>query len=365
MLFSLKPKENRNELFGRNREVDELKHLIARKSTIVVMTGIKRIGKTSILLTALNELKYPSLVLDLRRMDEEGYAKSVMFKHFAAGLGKNVSKWHKLGDYLKGVKGVNVLGNGVEFDWGKNTPSLTDVLVKMNEWVAAERPGEKFVVAIDEAQLLRFLTGGSGRIDFRMVMAHAYDYLENIKFILTGSEVGLLEDFLHPEEGADPLSGREIRTQKIERFNPGTAEKFLRAGFRETKKRVRSSEIELALKRFDGLVGWLVLYGSRVVEGETNPIDMTFADAKNTVLRDLKRATSESEYYKYALNAIAEGKNEFEQIRLYIGLKINRNFNPGSLGRIIERLKKLSIIKTEGGKVSFEDPVTLAAAVEL
>jgi hypothetical protein len=45
VLFSLKPKENRSELFGRNREVDELKRLIARKSTIVVMTGIKRIGK--------------------------------------------------------------------------------------------------------------------------------------------------------------------------------------------------------------------------------------------------------------------------------------------------------------------------------
>jgi AAA+ ATPase superfamily predicted ATPase len=196
-------------------------------------------------------------------------------------------------------------------------------------------------------------------------MAHAYDYLENIKFILTGSEVGLLEDFLHPKEAADPLSGREIRTQQIERFNPGTAERFLRAGFRETKTRIRSSEIELALKRFDGLVGWLVLYGSRVTEGETNPIDLTFADAKNTVLRDLKRVTSESEYYKYALNAIAEGKNEFEQIRLYIGLKINRNFNPGSMGRVIERLKKLSIIKVEGGKMSFEDPVTLAAAAEL
>ncbi|WP_054843564.1 ATP-binding protein [Vulcanisaeta souniana] len=53
----------------------------------------------------------------------------------------------------------------------------------------------QIVIAIDEAQILRMMRG-FGKIDFTQVLAYTYDNLNNVKVVLTGSEVGLLHDFL-------------------------------------------------------------------------------------------------------------------------------------------------------------------------
>ncbi|MEM2563798.1 MAG: ATP-binding protein, partial [Candidatus Bathyarchaeia archaeon] len=66
--------------------------------------------------------------------------------------------------------------------------------------------------SFDEAQMLRFLEGGKGRIDFRRMLAYAYDNLRGLRFILTGSEVGLLLSFLRLEElGVKPIERRRFR----------------------------------------------------------------------------------------------------------------------------------------------------------
>jgi len=365
LLFDLQPKQERKSLFKRDVEVDKLKQMLAAKTVINVMTGAKRVGKTSVLLTTLNELQWPTVVLDCRKLDDEGYSKSVLFKYLAQGLWKNVSKWSKLGDYLKNVKGITILGNGVELGWGKDSPSLTDILDKLDEWVLKERVGEKFVIALDEAQLLRFLRGGIGKIDFRMVLAYSYDHLSNIKFVLTGSEVGLLEDFLHPSVGDDPLSGRSIEYLPIRRFDPETSEEFLKAGLHECKKDVNAKDVSSGVEVFDGLVGWLVIYGKKLVDGEADPLGTTLEAAKDTACKELSKLFAFSEHYKYILHSIAEGKNEFEQIRLYVAFKLNRNYNQGSLQNALEKLQKLSIIVQKEGKFWFEDPVTKAVVLSL
>lgn len=365
LLFDLQPKQERSSLFGRDLEVDRLKQMVAVKTVIDVMTGAKRVGKTSVILTALNELLWPSMVLDCRKLDDEGYSKSVLFKYLARELWKNVSKWRQLGDYLKNIKGVTILGNGIELGWGKDSPSLTDILDRLNEWVSKERVGEKFVIALDEAQLLRFLCGGIGKIDFRMVLAYSYDHLSNIKFVLTGSEVGLLEDFLHPSVGDDPLSGRSIEYFSIKRFDAKTSKAFLEAGLQECEKNVSIKNVSSAVKIFDGLVGWLVIYGAKLVSGAPNPVRTTLDDAKDMARKELSKLFTFSEHYRYILHGIAEGKNEFEQIRLYVGFKLNRNYNQGSLQNSLERLQKLSIIVRKKGRFWFEDPITKAAVLDL
>jgi len=79
---------------------------------------------------------------------------------------------------------------------------------KLDEWIEEEDEIPYLVVAFDEAQLLRFLTGGKGKIDFREFFAYIYDNLKNIRLVLTGSEMGLLLDFLGFNESGKPLYGR-------------------------------------------------------------------------------------------------------------------------------------------------------------
>ena len=54
MLFSLKPKESRSELFGRDEELRELHRLV--KFEWVVIVGRRMTGKTSLLKTFLREV---------------------------------------------------------------------------------------------------------------------------------------------------------------------------------------------------------------------------------------------------------------------------------------------------------------------
>jgi AAA+ ATPase superfamily predicted ATPase len=43
------------------------------------LLGIRRIGKTSVLKVALNELEAPYVYLDLRILEEEGYSKVALY----------------------------------------------------------------------------------------------------------------------------------------------------------------------------------------------------------------------------------------------------------------------------------------------
>jgi AAA+ ATPase superfamily predicted ATPase len=66
LLFSVRPKEKREELYDFDRELEELKESIKR-NPITVLVGTRRTGRTSLLNVALNELGNPYIYLDLRR----------------------------------------------------------------------------------------------------------------------------------------------------------------------------------------------------------------------------------------------------------------------------------------------------------
>lgn len=40
------------------------------------------------------------------------------------------------------------------------------------------------------------------------MLAHAYDYCKGLQFVVTGSEVGMLNNFLSVDEPSAPLYGR-------------------------------------------------------------------------------------------------------------------------------------------------------------
>ncbi|MBS7614055.1 hypothetical protein KEJ48_07465 [Candidatus Bathyarchaeota archaeon] len=61
---------------------------------------------------------------------------------------------------------------------GEQSLTLTTLLNKLNDY-AVDKTRESFIViSFDEAQLL---AGGKGRIDFRSIMAYAYDNLRGLR----------------------------------------------------------------------------------------------------------------------------------------------------------------------------------------
>jgi len=64
LLFVPTPKDSRKELFNRARELELLDESVARGDPLIVVTGIRRIGKASLLLSFLEE--WNGFYMDMR-----------------------------------------------------------------------------------------------------------------------------------------------------------------------------------------------------------------------------------------------------------------------------------------------------------
>ncbi|WP_448522687.1 hypothetical protein [Pseudothermotoga sp.] len=86
----------------------------------------------------------------------------------------------------------------------------------------------------------------------------------NINFVLTGSEVGVLRDFLRLDDANSPLFGRYSNVIGVERFSRERSIDFLVKGFERLNLKQDLRKIEEAVDGLDGLVGYLVTYGCTV-----------------------------------------------------------------------------------------------------
>ena len=177
-------------MFDREKELENLKRA-AKRYPIVLLLGIRRVGKSSVLKVALNELGN-GIYIDARELyfSSGGWITSkTLTKAFESALNSLRSKFkRRIIGALKKVRGVTIAGVSLKFE---SKTSLSDVLNALN--------GVGVVIAFDEAQYLRYY-GARGGKEFLAMIAHAYDNLEKVKFVFSGSEVGLLHDFLGSQQ---------------------------------------------------------------------------------------------------------------------------------------------------------------------
>ncbi|MEM1611167.1 MAG: ATP-binding protein [Sulfolobales archaeon] len=365
MLFDPRPKIRREDLFDREREVEELKEAVSRYS-LTLLLGIRRIGKTSVLRVALNELGAPYIYLDLRALEGEGYNRASLYRLFSESFTDVTSKWRGIADYLRGIKGIEVRAFGagfrVDLDWSERSLTLGGILSELNR--AAERvsPRRFIVIAFDEAQILRYMSGGKGRIDFREILAYAYDNLPNLRFILTGSEVGLLLGMLRLDDPRTPLYGRFVKMIKLERFDMEKSLEFLRRGFDEAGVRVGEDIIQRIYERVDGIVGWLTYFGSSIIElryrGSNSEIVEEIAEkALKLIEKELGEILKRSKYHVYILKAIALGINTWSGIKRAVEAWLGRPVENTQIARSLKTLAELSIIEKRNQSYLIADPL--------
>ncbi|BCS94350.1 AAA family ATPase [Metallosphaera javensis (ex Sakai et al. 2022)] len=257
MLFDPAPKEDRRDFFDRESELKKLKAL---SSPIALTLGLRRTGKSSLIRIALKELSFPSIYLDLRRFDRKVY---ISYRDFLQEVQREVNRLtradNSLLNFLKHVQGVSILGNEVRFKWGKDERlSFSSLLEGLEGW--AEERVTRVILAMDEAQELRRLRGAN----LLPSLAYSYDNLRNVRFILGGSEMGLLYDYLRVEDPSGPLYGRAFLEVKLSPFSREEAIGFLRRGFQEHS--VPFDKHEMVYERIGGIPGWLTYFGYYYVQ---------------------------------------------------------------------------------------------------
>lgn len=358
LLFDPRPKERLEELFDREEEVKLLMKAVATPVTLLL--GVRRVGKTSLLKSFLNSLGTPHIYLDLRVLEDRGYSRAQLYRLLSDSVSSCISKWKKMLECFRGIKGVGISGFKVEFDWREEALTLTTLLNKLNEYAVSGTDGGFIVISFDEAQLLRFLAGGKGRMDFRRIIAYAYDNLRGLRFILTGSEVGVLLHFLGLDDASSPLYGRYVSTVRVERFPRERSIEFLNRGFREAKMNVSDDILNAIVEKVDGIPGWLTYFGCMCLESggaSKEAIRAVTEKALGIVEGELEELFKRSSQYRHVLKAVSLGAASWSSIKKAVEVWIGRRLANAEITRSLNTLTSLSIVEKIDGEYRIADPL--------
>jgi AAA+ ATPase superfamily predicted ATPase len=367
LLFDVRPKERRSDLYDFEKELEELKKGL-EKTPITLLTGVRRTGKTSLLKVALNESGYPYVYLDTRLSLNPTYRDfiNIVKTSLEDFITRNITIRRKIVEKLRRISGVSISLSplSVDISWrGDKKFELAEVFVALNK--IGSDFGKPIIIAFDEAQELRKITW----INFLRVFAYIYDNLEHVRLVLTGSEVGLLFKFIGVDVAESPLYGRYIHTVSTRRLSFEESVDFLEKGFREVGVSIPGQIIENAARAFGGIIGWLTLFGyncymnTNICSENVDKIIKIAVDvAKQEIENFLK--SRRSERYRILLKLLTTERS-WSEIKGRLEDMESRTVNDKTLSELLTTLLDLSIIEKTNNKYVIADPIIRNSVKEL
>ena len=352
MYFDPRPKTKKEDLFNRENELKQFKDVLTYAS-IIVVTGLRRTGKTSFVDVALSETDYPSVFLDMRDLPVVPPRVEVIRK-IETAFNKLSRKWlSQFSDTLKHVKGVNLVGGSITFDWGEKGIDLAALFDKIDSWV--KNNNQRFLIAFDEIQLIR------GDKSIPRLFARIADVNQNIVIILTGSEIGLLYDFLQFDNPGSPLYGRHYVEIKMHNFNLEEAKTFLKKGFKQINITCPNEVLEYAIEKLDGVVGWLTLFGARcrdIRSCNKQTVNDVLDEGGKLARAEALKIVKFSLRYGIILNLLSIVKKaSWTKIKTGIELHEKRSLPSSTFTDLLNKLVKTSLIEKENGEYRIADPL--------
>ncbi|ABV34370.1 MULTISPECIES: AAA family ATPase [Pseudothermotoga] len=358
MYFSLTPKSSKENLYDREEELSKLSEY-SKTGRIILITGIRRIGKTSVLKVFLEQMKdqgHSTVFIDCRvyekinRFDRISFERKII-SEFEDIIQKNRS-------IFKVITKINVGGVELNFEKLQKDRNLTGYLELINK--VMKKKNSRLLIAFDEAQVLRFY--GRGGKELLNLMAYIYDNLENIVIVLTGSEIGVLHDFLNLEDANSPLFGRYVHELLLERFQRAESVEFLVEGFKQIGIEPSIGEIEKAVDLLDGIIGYLSIYGYIVSTTKDwgNALQETEKSAIKIVKKELELLRLRSENYISVLKAVGFGAETFSQVKNFVEARFG-SITDQTLSNNLNLLQKMGFLEVNyknGKKIySISDPM--------
>jgi AAA+ ATPase superfamily predicted ATPase len=178
---------------------------------------------------------------------------------------------------LSKIKGIEISGLKLEFKERKIN-IIAEILEEIGKW----SENKQVVLAIDEAQDLRYMKG------FDKILAHIYDYVKGIKILLAGSEVGLLDKVLGIGNPKAPLFGRAFAEINLKKLSNEKSIEFLKIGFEQAGIKVNEEEINKAVLILDGIIGWLTFYGYLRTRGYSDALERAINEGAKLIANEFK-----------------------------------------------------------------------------
>ena len=341
MLFDPKPKEKKKDFFNYEEELNAfITYLNDKNNRLIVIKGLRRTGKSSLLRVGLNEAKAKSVLIDTRELT------SLSRRSFEA----------KLLEELKSIKGLasSILAKIESIDVGisismKKEENLWKTLKTINP-----------IIAVDEIQMLK----GTGVDSF---CAAVYDNT-NCKIILTGSEVGVLDEFIGKDNTKAPLFGRAYAEIKTHPLTPEKSKKFIMSGFKEIEKRINQGMIEKVVQELDGIVGWLTLFGNTSISTDLDTA------LNNSIVTGAKLAYSELESfldgrpaakkrYLTLMRILANSSMRWSDIKRSVQIELKESISDSQFSNYLNSLVDYGFIVLKEDFYSIPDPLLKKALI--
>ncbi len=341
MYFILEPKSKKEDFFSYEYEYRELKKALERREKVIAVVGVRRVGKTSLLNIFYNEVRELKLWLDGRIVSNP---KKDLFSaiYEVAKSGKS--------QIFGNIESLNISAFGIGLDIKLASESLIEMEKKI-------KSAGKMCVFIDEAQRMN-------RSDLGDVLSYFYDRFPDVSFIISGSEIGLLEDVLGEYDAEHPLYGRHVAKIEMNRFDKSNALEFLRLGFKQLKFDVTEDELSEAIGELDGLVGWLTLYGfERAVAKDKYALKKTIEIASRIVASELtgffKKATRNKAIYVAILDCAHD--LSWGELKFKVERKLDKQLNQNTFNTALSRLVAYSFVEKRNDKYYLSDPLIAKA----
>ncbi|GAY25570.1 ATP-binding protein [Desulfurococcaceae archaeon AG1] len=331
-IFDPWPKSSREELLGRSSELEELHRAIDKGEGLILVHGIKRIGKTSILRTFTSEVKGICL-------EPERAAKS---KDLEASFAKALEDgFQRLSKIISDVKGVEVVrrsrGVVVRIDSRSLGPLwLGNIISEISKKV------DRLVVAIDNAE--NIVSPVSRQL--RMLISYSLDNLENVSFILAAPSSIAIHELLGLNERSSPLYGRKPYELGVEKLSREQSLELLSKGFKEQGLKM-PREAEDAVDFFEGIPGWLVYFGRSYLSGKS--FESIVEGAVGIAVKELEEL---GETKILILKAISQGIRGVRDIQDYLA-RFGAEMRIAAVEMAILKLEKLGILR----RLEIQDPV--------
>ena len=363
MYIETRPKSTLKSLYGREKESKSLIRYIDDNEPLILITGFRRVGKTSLLRAVLSGKPYPHIFVDLRDLAGKTYVTkkdivSLFQKGVESFLDSHKTHREQLKSVLSTIRGITILHTGIKLDLTSPKDfDLPDLFSKLDRW--AQNNKTTIVIALDEAQELR----KTRHLDMTSIFASVYDNCRNVNLILTGSEIGLLYDFLKLSDPKAPLFGRSHKKIEVKPLTHDQGVGFLKAGLKQKKIKINEHVLDKAYYELGGIVGWLNDFGLACIEH--GKVDEKFIKDTKKTGSDLARMEFEkfltnrsaSERYRAILKSLSNDPLSWTELKQTTERNLGDTLYNGNFSNLLDSLVKSGFIQNDGKFYSIIDPL--------
>ena len=336
MYFDINIKEEEADFYNYKIERARLWDYLQSKEKLIVITGLRRVGKTSLLRVEYNRLNQPRVFMDARNYTDPKVLLNKAFEQIYTQLDPTRIIFQNLTSIDLGPFSIDI---------GNEKP----VSLKHIDSLLKKQSKHAYIF-IDEVQKIK----GIGDL-----IAHVYDFTRHITFVLSGSEVGLINKLFERDAS---LFGRLHMNINLKPLDRSKSLEFLRIGFAQIGKQYNDSELNDAVDELDGLIGWLTYYGYlRGTLEHDDALSKLKKDARVLLLGEVSKFISEQRgeksRYMHILKSLRSGYSEWSVVKNILESRIKTKISSARFTDYLKKLEAYGFIVREKKGYRLADPL--------